>query len=121
MKIKIHLSNPNDYSYIKKGNIHFDKVRQWEGEAVINTKVNMLVLPKWVANILGIVPYSFFTIEAAENLTEYAGIGGPVKIDLNGKTAKADCLIFNDEREIVIGRIPLTDLNVSLENNGIDN
>lgn len=116
IRVDVTLSNAIDGSLAAEGQLAESEVRQFTGNAMVDTGAIMTVLPRQVADKLGLKVTSRRRVTLADGSRQTVDVIAPVYVEILGRDTFDDCLVMGDD--ILIGQTVLekTDLFIDCAN-----
>ncbi|MBA7651305.1 hypothetical protein ES703_59122 [subsurface metagenome] len=116
VNVRVKLINFYDIANFESGFITSDKIREYEGEGLVDTGATMLAIPKEVFDKLGI-KYSNreVTTTYANGKREKRKVARGVIIEINGREAEVECVVEENYNKILIGQIPLEYMDIHVD------
>jgi predicted aspartyl protease len=109
------LANNIDMAMAQAGAISPDKVRHVRLAGVVDTGANYLVLPKTVADQLGVPAAGEAAVRYADRRTATRPMVGQVHLELLGRQGIYHALVEPDRTTALIGAIVLEDLDLLVD------
>ncbi len=112
VKIRISLTNAVDDGMARRGKLGADLVRAEEVEAIVDTGAIICVLPRSLAERLGLRPVFRTDAVCADGRRQEVDVSEPVLIEIQGRKVYEECLILGED--VLVGQTALakTDLQV---------
>ncbi|MEX0718990.1 MAG: retroviral-like aspartic protease family protein [Planctomycetaceae bacterium] len=116
VRVKARFTNVVDAALARRGQLPEGDVREYEADAVVDTGAVRTVLPRHVAEQLGVEFTGERVAEYADGRTETVPVTDAVRVELLGRDTVVECLVLGDE--VMIGQTVLetTDLLVDCAN-----
>jgi clan AA aspartic protease len=105
VRTKVKLTNSGDEVMVSRGVLAPRHLRQYEGEALVDTGALTLVLPPAVVEQLGLRIQTQQVARYANGFEEPVGVTEPVIIECEGRQTAVQALVVGDE--ILIGQVVL--------------
>lgn len=100
---RVQLWNWADEIDVKRGLLTPEQVRSIEVDAIVDTCASHLVLPKWIAEQLGIEARRMATVRYADGRLARKPVAIGVRIAIAGRDTVADAVIEEDGNEVLVG------------------
>ncbi len=112
VRVQVVLTNSFDAVRLELGEITEDQVRQCEVDAMVDTGAVATVIPRSVADALGIAIRGKREVSYADGRVELVDVTHPVFVELMGRGTAVDCVVLGNE--VLIGQtvLEMTDLFV---------
>ena len=119
VNVKLRLKNYGDIAKFEDGLIKEEQIREYNGEGLVDTGATMLSIPEEVFQKLGI-RYTGKEVSAtyANGKKEKRKIARGVLIEINGREALTDCIVEENYDKILIGQIPLEEMDLYVDCGG---
>ncbi|MGE0887572.1 MAG: retroviral-like aspartic protease family protein [Blastocatellales bacterium] len=116
VRVKVKLTNSGDAYKMRRGELAPDKVRSKDVEAIVDSGAVCTVIPKSIADELGLEIVRESVARYANGQSEIVGKGEPVMIEIEDRLAFDSPLLLGDE--VLIGQTVLetTDLLIDCTN-----
>ena len=116
VRVSAVLRNGADAARRRAGELAAGEVREQAHEAVVDTGAVRLVIPRTVAESLGLPKFDTQPVRLADGGRRDLDVVGPVEIELEGRKMMADALTAG--QEVLIGQtiLEMTDLWVDCRN-----
>lgn len=105
--VQAKLTNYLDLARSQVGEISSEQVRSVEVEALVDTGATMLVLPKDVAQQLGVSIGREVRVAYADGREEKRGIAQGIILEVQGRVAEGEALVEATGTKVLIGQVPL--------------
>ncbi len=115
IKKVVKITNAADLVRKKDGTISPDKVRSVEVEAIIDSGARMLCIPLDLVENLGLEKVGKKTVRYANGDKDIKYIGSGVILELMGRQSECQVLIEKVGAPILVGQIPLEDLDLLID------
>lgn len=112
VRVKLHLTNFIDEQNARSGLIRPEQVRHADVDAVVDTGATRLVIPKAVADHLGVPVLGRVPVRFADERKDVKDRVGGVKITLMGRETEVEALIEPAKTYALLGQIPLEALDL---------
>lgn len=107
VRVRLALSNFEDEGMVARGQLRPEQVRRAEVDALVDTGATRLVLPKAVADQLGLRVLGRIPVRYAnESVALHDRVGG-VKVRLMGRETEVDALVEPAKAYALLGVVPL--------------
>ncbi len=107
VRVKLALSNFNDEENVRLGLLPTDRVRRTEIDALVDTGATRLVLPKAVADQLGLAVLGRIPVRYANDSVALLDRVGVVKVRLMGRETEVEALVEPAKTYALLGVVPL--------------
>ncbi len=112
VRVRLALSNFNDEQNVRLGLLPPERVRRAEVDALVDTGATRLVLPKSIADQLGLAVLGQLPVRYADERRDVRDLVGIVTLSLLGRTAYAEALVEPAKTYALLGQIPLEMLDL---------
>ena len=109
--VKVKFSNIIDVYLADNGNLPSEQVRSIETEGIIDTGAVLVSLPEPLAQELGLKFVEERTVRYANGSTAKKQIGGGLLVEIQGRTSETRCIIEPGSQTVLIGQIPLEEMD----------
>ncbi len=106
----VKLTNAGDESMVSRGVLAPRHLREYQGQALVDTGAVMLVIPQRVVDQLGLRIRGQQVARFANGVEELVGITEPILIECEGRMTADEALVVGDE--ILIGQVILEKLDL---------
>jgi predicted aspartyl protease len=113
--VEIALANNHDVEMAIGGSIQSSEVRRQMAKGVVDTGATHMVLPKSMADQLGLRTRGEAVVRYADNRTASRPIAEQVSVELLGRTGTFRAIIEPDRETVLIGAIVLEDLDLIVD------
>ncbi|MDI6792253.1 MAG: aspartyl protease family protein [bacterium] len=114
--VRVRLTNNDDLALVRAGFKSQSEVREKEVEGLVDTGATMLVLPQSLVEELGVfVTNREVTVTFADGSRDKRKIGRGVLVAIEGRDALTDCVIEKKGRQVLIGQIPLEEMDLVVD------
>ncbi|PSB19452.1 clan AA aspartic protease [Phormidesmis priestleyi ULC007] len=110
VRTTVKLTNAGDESMVSRGVLAPRHLREYEGQALVDTGAVMLVIPQSVAEQLGLRIRGQQVARFANGAEELVGITEPIIVECEGRITADEALVVGDE--ILIGQVILEKLDL---------
>lgn len=112
VRVKVLLANAVDGSLAAEGKIPDEEVRSYEADAMVDTGAICTVVPRFVADQLGLHVFGQRTVTLADGRKSEVDVVAPIHVEIMGRDTFEEALVLGDE--VLIGQTVLekTDLLV---------
>jgi clan AA aspartic protease len=118
VEVSVKLENQFDVTRLQLGEIGPDDVRTIDiPNALVDTGATGLCVPRKFIDQLGLLPQNRKRIRTANSYVERM-IFGPVRLTVQGRECRIDATELPDECPVLIGQIPLEDLDFVVDPGG---
>lgn len=119
VNVKVKLINYGDIAKFEDGLINKEQIREYEGEGLVDTGATMLTIPGEIFKKLGL-KYTGKEVNAtyANGNKEKRKIARGILVEINGREALTDCIVEENYDKILIGQIPLEEMDLYVDCNG---
>lgn len=107
VRVRLGLSNFEDERMVARGFLPADQVRRAEVEALVDTGATRLVLPKNVADQLGLAVLGRIPVRYANESVALLDRVGVVKVRLMGRETEVEALVEPAKTYALLGVVPL--------------
>lgn len=112
VRVRLALSNFNDEENVRLGLLPAERVRRAEVDALVDTGATRLVLPKAVAEQLGLRLLGRMSVRYAGERKGLCDIVGGVMVGLMGRRMLMDAAVEPAKTYALLGQIPLEALDL---------
>ncbi len=105
VRVKVKLTNGSDQMLADVGGLAGTQVRSCEVEAMVDTDAVRSVIPRSVAQQLGVPSARSKTVACADGRAESVPVAGPLVFDIGGRDTYDDACVLGDE--VLIGQTVL--------------
>jgi clan AA aspartic protease len=106
----VRLTNAVDEGMVRRGVLAPRHLRQFEGDALVDTGALMLVIPQTVANELGLQIVGQQLARFANGQEEVLGVTEPITIECEGRRTSDQALVVGEL--ILVGQVILEKLDL---------
>jgi len=112
VRVKVLLTNAVDEAQARRGLLAKDKIRVYEGEAMVDTGSVCTVIPAHVMDELGLLADHRRVVQYADGREEAVDVTEPLTVRIAGRATTEEAVVLGDE--ILIGQTVLekTDMHV---------
>lgn len=110
IRVKVKLTNYLDEALARRGEISPDQVRSYEGEALVDTGAVRSVIPRELAQRLGVGEREQRIVQYADGRRETAGMSETVLFEVLQRNTVEEALVLGNE--ILIGQTILEKLDL---------
>ncbi len=103
----ILLQNYDDWRAFQRGQIPSEQVRAVEVEGLVDTGATALVIPKTIADQLGVPEVRRTTVRYADNRTAERSVVGPIRLTVCNRTEIFSAIVEEEANEPLIGQVVL--------------
>ena len=115
VRVKVKLTNAGDEFNARRNFIPSDKIRYYEGEAVVDTGAVRSCIPNDILEILGIQVLKKQNVVYANCLGESIGLTESIKFDIMDRETIDEALVLGDV--ILIGQTVLEKMDLLVDRN----
>jgi len=108
----IILQNYDDWRAAQLGQIAPEQVRTVEANGLVDTGATLLVIPKTVADQLGVPEVRRATVRYADQRVAEKPVVGPIRLTVCNRTALFEAVVEEQLNEPLIGQIVLESLDL---------
>jgi clan AA aspartic protease len=112
---EIMLKNATDMGYVQRGDMAEKDVRQCTVRALVDTGAGTLVINEAVRQQLGLEIKGLRGAYLADGLRQVCRVTEPVEIHWKGRVTTCPALLLPDAEEVLLGAIPLEDMDLSVD------
>jgi clan AA aspartic protease len=116
VRVTVRLTNATDEALVRRSMLTADQVRTCEADALVDTGAVRTILPRHLADRLGLGVRGQLTAAFADGRTETVNLTGPLLVELQGRDTTDEALIVGDE--VLIGQTVLEKLDLLVDCNG---
>jgi clan AA aspartic protease len=116
VRVIARLTNAVDEALVRRGMLPSDQVRSREADALVDTGAVRTVVPRHIAQLLGLGLRGQRTAEYAGGQTEAVGVTEPLVVELQGRDTLEEALVLGDE--VLIGQTVLEKLDLFVDCQG---
>lgn len=113
VRVKVKLTNAVDEAMVRRGLLTADKIRSYEGEALVDTGAVRSVLPMHVVRLLGLPIVGKARATYANDAAEDVDVSEVVGINLLGRRTTEEMLVLGSE--VLIGQTVLESLDLQVD------
>ena len=113
VRVKVKLTNALDEGLVRRGLLTADQIRSYEADALVDTGAIRSVLPKHVAQKLGLATVRKTRATYANDQTEEVDVTEPVGIELMTRRTSEETLVLGSE--VLIGQTVLESLDLLVD------
>ena len=113
VRVKVRLTNGADQLLADTGDLDRAKVRSCEVEAMVDTGAVRSVIPKGIANRLGVPAARLQTVASADGRKESVPLAGPLVFDIGGRDTFDDAYVLGNE--VLIGQTVLEKMDLLVD------
>ncbi len=115
VRVRLVLSNYEDEGMVCRGLLRADQVRRAEVDALVDTGATRLVLPKSIADQLGLRVLGKLPVRYADERRGVCDRVGIVVVGLMGRTTEVDAVVEPQKTYALLGQIPLEGLDLFVD------
>ena len=112
---RMKLANGDDEEQVRRGLSTVDGVRTAEVEAIVSTRVTMLVLPEDVVSRLGLEPRGHRKVRYSDGRIATLPWVAGIRITILGRDTIVNALVDTAGTTPVVGHVPLTALDLHVD------
>ncbi len=109
---RIILQNYNDWRDAQLGQLAPEQIRTVEVEGLVDTGATLLVIPKTIADQLGLPEVRRATVRYADQRVAEKPVVGPIRVTVCNRTALFEAVVEEQLNEPLIGQIVLESLDL---------
>lgn len=113
VRVKVKLTNAGDEAMARRGLLAADQIRSYEADALVDTGAIRSVLPRHIAQELGLATVRKTTATYANDQTEEVDVTEPVGIALMTRRTSEETLVLGSE--VIIGQTVLNSLDLLVD------
>lgn len=113
VRVKVKLTNAGDEAMARRGLLTADQIRRYEANALVDTGAIRSVLPKHVAQELGLATVRKTKATYANDHAEEVDVTEPVGIELMTRRTSEETLVLGSE--VIIGQTVLESLDLLVD------
>lgn len=118
VRVTLELANFNDEQNARLGVVLESQVRRASVDALVDTGATQLVLPKAVADQLGLQVLGRVPVRYANEQRAVRDLVGVVTVTLMGRKTRVDAIVEPDKTYALLGQIPLEALDFHVDPKG---
>jgi predicted aspartyl protease len=115
VNVEVELTNGEDLVLAKDGTLAKDKVRRVRIPGLVDTEASYLVLPKSVADQLGVPVSGKATVRYADRRKGTRNVVDNVRLDLLGRHSNFQAIVEPKRADALIGAIVLESLDLLVD------
>jgi clan AA aspartic protease len=116
VRVTVRLTNATDEALVRRGMLTADQVRTCEADALVDTGAVRTILPRHLADRLGLDVRGQLTAAFADGRTETVSMTEAVLVELQGRDTTDEALVVGDE--VLIGQTVLEKLDLLVDCEG---
>ena len=109
--VEVELANNDDLAYAKAGTLAPERVRRARVRGVVDSGATRLVIPKKLAEQLGLDTVPGFKVRYADGRTAQRDMAQGIHLAYGGRESVFNAIVEPDRESILIGAIVLEDLD----------
>ncbi|MCS7191933.1 MAG: clan AA aspartic protease [Armatimonadetes bacterium] len=109
---RLRLENAIDFWLAQTGQINPEQIRTVEAEGLVDTGATLLVIPKSIADQLGVPEIRHATVRYADQRVAEKPVVGPLRVTVCNRTALFEAVVEEQLSEPLIGQIVLESLDL---------
>ncbi len=109
---RIVLQNYDDWRAAQQGQLAPEQIRTVKAEGLVDIGATMLVIPKAVADQLGVPEVRRTTVRYADDRRVERQVIGPIRVTLCDRLSNFDAIVEENAKEVLIGQILLEELDL---------
>jgi predicted aspartyl protease len=113
--VEVEVINFADTVRAKDGTIQLDQIRRVRAKGIVDTGASWLVLPKTVADQLGIPPTSKVQVTYADRRRSMRPVLEGVQLEVLGRHGLFRAIVEPKREDVLIGAIVLEDLDLIVD------
>ena len=111
----IEIVSAEDLALARKGYIKQDNVKSETVRALVDSGAYMLCINEHIRAQLDLATVSSMEAELADGTIKTVDVVGPVVINFSNRTTSCNAAVLPGESEVLLGAIPLEDLDVVID------
>jgi predicted aspartyl protease len=112
---EVILANNEDVAMASRGALAPEKVRRVRATGIVDTGANHVVLPKTIADQLGLPIHGLATVRYADNRTSTRPIVKQLSLEVAGREGTFRAIVEPDRDSVLIGVLVLEDLDLIVD------
>ncbi len=112
---EVILANNEDVALAARGALAPEKVRRFTAKGIVDTGANHVVLPKTIADQLGLPVHGTATVRYADNRTATRTIVKQLSLETAGREGTFRAVVEPDRDTVLIGVLVLEDLDLIVD------
>lgn len=110
VRVTVALSNAADEALARRGKLPQDQVHRYQTDALVDTGAVPTVVPVFVAQQLGLMPYTRRVVVLADGRREPVDVVEPAVLRIDGRDTVEELLVLGDE--VIIGQTVLEKMDL---------
>ena len=111
----IEIVSAEDLALARKGYIKQDSVKSETVRALVDSGAYMLCINEHIRAQLDLATVSSMEAELADGTIKTVDVVGPVVINFSNRTTSCNAAVLPGESEVLLGAIPMEDLDVVID------
>jgi len=111
----IEIVSAEDLALARKGYIKQDNVKSEEVRALVDSGAYMLCINEHIRAQLDLAKVSSMEAELADGTIRTVDVVGPIVINFSNRTTSCNAAVLPGESEVLLGSIPMEDLDVVID------
>ena len=112
---EVVLANNEDVALASRGALAPEKVRRVRATGIVDTGANHVVLPKTIADQLGLPILGLATVRCADNRTSTRTVVKQLSLEVAGREGTFRAIVEPDRDSVLIGVLVLEDLDLIVD------
>ncbi len=112
---EVVLANNEDVALASRGALPPEKVRRVRATGIVDTGANHVVLPKTIADQLGLPVHGLATVRNADNRTATRTVVKQLSLEVAGREGTFRAIVEPDRDSVLIGVLVLEDLDLIVD------
>ncbi|MEM9164518.1 MAG: clan AA aspartic protease [Cyanobacteria bacterium P01_F01_bin.4] len=112
---EIELINSVDLGLMRRGDLDADQVRRIKVDAMVDSVVLMMSLPRSLVQQLGLDIIGEGDAELADGSVVTFDIAGPLEVRYQNRRTTVETLVIPQETEVLLGAIPMEGMDVLID------
>ncbi len=113
--VEVDLVNYGDMLFAERGDLPADQVRRVRAKGVVDTGANWLVLPKTLADQLGIRPTAKVQVTYADRRRAMRLVVEGIRLEVLGRHGLFRAIVEPKREDVLIGAIVLEDMDLIVD------
>jgi len=111
----LELVSAEDKGLFRRGYIKENEIRKENVKALVDSGAYMMCINEHIQNQLDLALVDYAEAELADGSIKKLPVVGPVIINFANRTTSCNALVLPGESEVLLGSIPMEDMDVVLE------
>jgi predicted aspartyl protease len=112
---EVVLANNEDLALASRGALAPEEVRRVRAKGIVDTGANHVVLPKTIADQLGLPVHGLATVRYADNRTSTRTVVKQLSLEVAGREGTFRAIVEPDRDSVLIGVLVLEDLDLIVD------